>query len=77
MPVINVYKTHVTRSKYIKQSYYVGGLAISIYKNGQVWVNYNTCKKKNPPKSKPSLNFKNGTKEAKFFKQLLREKQEP
>ena len=75
MPVINIYKSHITRSKNVKQTYYVGGLIVSIYKNGGVWVNYNTCKKKNPPKPKPSLNFKNGTKEARFFKALVREKQ--
>lgn len=74
MPVINVYKSHITRSEYVKQTYYVGGLIISVYKDGGVWVNYNTCKKKNTAEKKLSLNCKDGTKEAVFFKKLVREK---
>ena len=74
MPVINVYKSHITRSKFVRQTYYVGGLIVIVYKDGHVWINYNTCKKKNDKEIKSTLNFKKGTKEAEFFRKLVRAK---
>jgi len=69
MPRINVYKAKPTKLSYIKQTYYIGGLGVVVYKSGHVLVTYPMLHNK-----KAALNLKPGTKEALFFKRMVREK---
>lgn len=68
MPHINVYKASKTKRDNVKQTYYIGGMLITLYKNGRLLLAYST-----PAKNKGfRLKLEDGTEANKFFKKMIR-----
>ncbi len=69
MPRLNVYKAAPTKKAKVVQSYYIGGMLITLYKDDNIMLSYST------PTNKPfRLYLKKDSKENKFFKKMVRAK---
>lgn len=70
MPRLNLYKAAKTKRDNVVQSYYIGGLIITLYKNGNIMLGYSTPTNNTPYR----LNLKKESKENEFFKKMIRAK---
>jgi len=70
MPRLNIYKDAPTKKIKVIQRYYIGGLIITLYKDGNIMLGYST-----PAKNIPfRIYLKKGSKENDFFKKMVKAK---
>ncbi len=66
MPTLNIYKAK-TRSDAVVQTYYLGGLILTLRKNGQIRIAYNFGKNK----KHDHTDIKSGDDYYNFFKKII------